>query len=201
MNERVKRWKEKLTKENMAVLALLGLLFMVIALPTGGGKGKGAGEEIRSGQSVSETESGEGADIPPETAGQAYAEDMERRLEELLSCMDGVGQVKVMVTMSASEEKVVEKDVPSSAESILETDSAGGTRESVSNTQEEGTVYITDASGSRTPYVKKTLEPSVEGVTVVAQGGGNPVIQKSVTEVIEALFDVDAHKIRVVKMK
>mgnify|MGYP006875711212 CR=1 FL=1 len=38
-------------------------------------------------------------------------------------------------------------------------------------------------------------------VTVVAQGGGNAVVQKNITDVIQALFGVEAHKIKVVKMK
>ena len=53
----------------------------------------------------------------------------------------------------------------------------------------------------RDSYVSKIREPSIEGVTVVAQGGGNAVIQKNITEVIQALFGIEAHKIKVVKMK
>jgi stage III sporulation protein AG len=41
----------------------------------------------------------------------------------------------------------------------------------------------------------------VEGVSVVAQGGGDSQIQKNITEVIQALFGIEAHKIKVVKMK
>ena len=33
MGDRLASWKKKLTKENMAILALLGILLMVIALP------------------------------------------------------------------------------------------------------------------------------------------------------------------------
>ena len=39
------------------------------------------------------------------------------------------------------------------------------------------------------------------GITVVAQGGGNAVIQKNISDVLEALFHIEAHKIKVVKMK
>ena len=40
----------------------------------------------------------------------------------------------------------------------------------------------------------------VEGVTVLAQGGDSPVLKKNITEVIEALFDIEPHKIKVAKM-
>jgi len=38
-------------------------------------------------------------------------------------------------------------------------------------------------------------------VTVLAQGGDKPLIQKQITEMIEALFGLEPHKIRVAKMK
>lgn len=47
----------------------------------------------------------------------------------------------------------------------------------------------------------KEVSPVIEGVSVVAQGGGNPLIQKNITEVIQALFGIEVHKIKVVKMK
>lgn len=131
----------------------------------------------------------------------SYTQEVENRLEALLSSMDGVGEVKVMVTLSSSVEQVVEKDVPYSMDTTKETDSAGGSRDVVNSKQEETTVYVTDQAGNKTPYISKTLEPAIEGVTVVAQGGGNAVVQKNITDVIQALFGVEAHKIKVVKMK
>ena len=106
-----------------------------------------------------------------------------------------------MVTLRSFGQQVVEKDIPQETERTEETDSAGGTRQTKSERKEESTVYVTDADGSRTPYVTETIQPRVEGVTVVARGGGDARIQKNITEVIEALFDIEAHKIKVVKMK
>ena len=47
----------------------------------------------------------------------------------------------------------------------------------------------------------KTLQPVVEGVVVVAQGGDRPEVSKNITEAIVALFDIEPHKIKIVKMK
>lgn len=44
-------------------------------------------------------------------------------------------------------------------------------------------------------------ETQVEGVVVVAEGGGNGVIVQKITEVVRALFDVDSHKIKVIESK
>ncbi|MBQ8559688.1 MAG: hypothetical protein IJ439_06895 [Tyzzerella sp.] len=42
-------------------------------------------------------------------------------------------------------------------------------------------------------------DESVAGVAVVAEGGDNAVIVRNITEVVQALFDVDSHKIMVMK--
>lgn len=201
------KWKKKLTKENMAVVALLGLLLMVIAIPAdrfSGDVQENAGKDTQEGTSATQEgmETGEAADGgDAASGGEGYAKRMEEELQELLSAMEGVGEVKVMITIRDLGEQVVEKDVPSESGWVSETDSAGGTRESESARQEESTVYITDSEGNRTPYISQTTQPEIEGVTVVAQGGGDTLIQKNITEVIQALFDIEAHKIKVVKMK
>ena len=197
MGGRLKTWKKKLTKENMAIMALLGILLMVIAIPvkkTETQKDQTAAPENKS--TASGTQETEEED---NTGG--YAGELEERLESLLASMEGVGNVKVMVTLDSSREQVVEKDIPSTMDTTKETDSTGGSRDVINSRQEETTVYVTDSAGNKTPYVSKIREPSIEGVTVVAQGGGNAVIQKNITEVIQALFGIEAHKIKVVKMK
>ena len=197
MGDRLASWKKKLTKENMAILALLGILLMVIALPVK--KTENAGDE--TGLSDTGSDTMKTSETEKDDGDGSYTQEVENRLEALLSSMDGVGEVKVMVTLSSSVEQVVEKDVPYSMDTTKETDSAGGSRDVVNSKQEETTVYVTDQAGNKTPYISKTLEPAIEGVTVVAQGGGNAVVQKNITDVIQALFGVEAHKIKVVNMK
>ena len=47
----------------------------------------------------------------------------------------------------------------------------------------------------------KTLPPRVEGVLVVAEGAGRGNVNKTIVEIAEALFGVEAHKVKVVKME
>lgn len=192
-------------KDNLIVLVLAGVLLFIIALPTkddrgnaaedkssaqssfqGGGTGSKSGDEISSVGSYG-------------TGQEEYAEQLEARLEEILSGVEGVGRVKVMVTLASSEELVLEKDKPSSRSQTNETDSQGGTRIITQTENDEETVYITEGSNS-TPYVVKTIVPKVEGVVVVAEGCGRGSIDKNVTEIVQALFGVEAHKVKVVKM-
>lgn len=186
--------RARMTKENMIVLALSGVLLMVAALPVDGGKKKEEGEN----ESVQADTLRDKTGLPE---GESDAAGLERRLENFLTCMDGVGRVKVMITFSASEEQVVEKDMPSdSVSQTSENDGAGGSRSTMTRETGESTVYVTGRDGTQSPYVSKTLSAQVEGVTVLAEGGGQRTIQKNITDVIEALFGIEAHKIKVARM-
>ena len=44
--------------------------------------------------------------------------------------------------------------------------------------------------------MSKELAPEVEGVVVIADGGDNAVVAQNITEAVQALFGVEAHKIK-----
>lgn len=104
----------------------------------------------------------------------------------------------VMITLKSSAEKVIEKDVETADEEVTESDSQGGTRTTRNKTRAEATIYSGgDSSGE--PYISKELSPRIEGVLVIAEGGGDSLVKQNITEVIQALFGIDTHKIRIMK--
>ena len=195
-------------KDNFIVLILMGILLVIIALPTGGGPQKAESGGAQSGNSDilsfpgTDTDSGnEGGDMSGDNGSEAsYAAYLEERLTRLLSRMDGVGRVEVMITLKSSRELVVEKEQPVSRSSTNENDSQGGTRSVSQVDSEENTVYRTEGSASE-PYVVKTLVPEIEGVLVVAEGAGSGSVNKTIVEIAQALFGVEAHKVKVVRME
>ena len=112
-------------------------------------------------------------------------------MEETLSLIDGVGQVRVMITLKDTGEKVVEKDV------TRRTDTDEGNAQNTDLSQ--SSVY--ERSGNvEKPYISNELTPQVEGVLVVAQGGGNSMVKQNILQSVMALFPLEAHKITIVKM-
>ncbi len=199
-------------KEKFIIFALAGLLLLIVCLPvkkkeTAAGK-EGAYERIglekNDGQGDGTFESGEESKETFEGTGaedDGYAEEMAGKLEELLSYMEGVGEVRVMITLSSSSEEIVEKDRPVSRSGVTENDGSGGSRSTSDSDSEESTVFITDTDGRQTPYVRKTMQPVIEGVAVLAEGGGQEAVRKNISEAIQALFGIDANKIKIAKMK
>lgn len=203
-------------KSDWVVVALVGVLLLVIAMPLGNEKAaksdgaagdgtlaegmasarKGTGE-TGSGTNGAYTEtSREGGET---SSGEAYVTYLENKLETVLSQMEGVGKVEVMITVSDAGEYVVEKDKKSTATVTSESDSSGGTRTVSENNEEEQTIYV-DTGDETYPYIQKEKLPTVEGVVVVAEGGGSSVVVSNISESVKALLPVEAHRIKVVKM-
>lgn len=171
--------KKHIPKKNQwLIILLVGILLVVIALPTS--NDKKTEEAAVSETEVTEVDTGD------------YADKMERKVAKILNNIEGVGNVKVMITLKESTEKVVEKDVESSRNQ---------TDESLDTSSRESTVYNDNGSSGQSPYVSKEISPAVEGVLVIADGGDNSVIVKNITEAIQALFNVETHKIKVMKGK
>lgn len=198
------RIKKLFSRENLLVLVLAGILLFIIALPSGetGRKAEDTAEEKEENLKLSGTErEGENTfKAAEEEAGLSYVADMERRLTEVLEEMAEVGKVRVMITLKSSGELVVEKEMPVSRSMTTETDAQGGSRTVNTSQVGESVVYSTEG-GSSTPYVVKTYVPEIEGVLVVAEGAGSGTVNRTVTEIVQALFSVEAHKIKVVKME
>lgn len=204
-----KKLKIKFTRDNFLIVFLIGVLLMVIIWPIEDSeKNKGSKSsqwdskgDILNQQSdmIQNAAAGQNADSE-EDALLSYASRLENSLEELLATMDGVGKVRVMITLESSGEAVVEKDVSTAREGTTEVDSAGGSRNTTNISDNEETIYRSEQGSSGVPYVKKILSPRVEGVVVSAQGGGNTQTVRNITEAIQALFGIEAHKIKVVKM-
>lgn len=129
-----------------------------------------------------------------------YITDMEKKLESILSKVSYIGNVEVMITLKASKEQIPLKDIPYTQESLNENDREGGSRINDSIQRDESTVLVTAENGKIVPYIIQELEPKVEGIVVIAEGGDNVKVIKDIMEMAEALFGVPAHKVKVMKM-
>ena len=122
--------------------------------------------------------------------------DVEVRAANILSQINGAGQVEVMVTFKTATEHVVATE-----ERTEEVESNNSGAVSQSRKQEVSIVLTEDGKGNRTPIVLTQNTARVEGVVIVAEGGDQAVVKNALTSAAQALFDVPVHKIVVLKMK
>lgn len=194
-----KRCKRLFRRENLVVLILSGVLLFIVALPVKDSKVR----EPSSGEQNASKEAEKTGGYPSGKEGESaadYCRHLEQELAGILSKMSGVGKVEVMITLKNSGEKVIEKDGQRVESDTAEKDSQGGSR-SISQTDiRESTIYDT-SGGESAPYVVKTLYPAVEGVVVVAEGADTGRNNRDISDAVCALFGIDAHKVKVVKME
>lgn len=187
MKERVFAAVRGMKREQWLICGLAGLLLLVIAAPVKQKEQKKTQEEVTV-QSQEPTD---------DQIRQSY----EKQLESVLSQVEGVGAVQVAVAMESTGKKQVEKDSPEDTSTSSEKGDSGTQRSSQTVTTGETTVYEDTGDGGQTPYISSSTYPEIRGVIVVAQGGGNPVIVQQIQEAVMALFHVEAHEIKVLKMK
>ena len=191
MKDRIIAICRKMKREQWIVCGLAGLLLLVIATP------------VRKTDSLDTAEKNAKEEHVVRTESQlnSIRSEYEQQLTEALSQVEGVGEVNVTVTMESTGKKIVEKDIPQDEQTSSQKDNEGMENSTQSSSTQETTVYEENENGSQTPYISSETYPEIRGVLVVAKGGGDPVIVQQIQEAVMALFHVDAHKIKVLKMK
>ncbi len=172
----MKNWKEMLQKAGPARIGMVVLCGLALIFMSWGGEIFSSGNEVETVEEEKEESSGDSLAV--------YKAEMEQELRELLQSVQGVGTVQVMLTLRASNEKVTLKD--------------NSSRE---DTQEEETVLIEDSDRNSSPYVVQEKEPELEGVVIVCDGGDDTQIKREITEAVSALFQIESHKIKIMKSK
>ena len=104
---------------------------------------------------------------------------MEDRLSFILSQIQGVGEVRVLLTEFCGPE------------SVFQTDG--------SNDRSE-TVIISDGNRTESGLVKQVVSPVYQGAIVVCQGGGSASVRLSVMEAVANVTGIPANRITVLKM-
>ena len=195
-------------KEKWMLLLVCGLILLILSFPPRSKKDKEeeAGSPVVQGQLVPEAKEG---DSDSQTAAgkisgtqedeeRRYEKEMEQRVKDILKNVDGVGEVDVMLTLKSSKEKVLHVDRDRSRSTTEEKDSAGGTRKSQTEEMKESSL-TTGTSGTQEPVIEKELQPEIEGIIISARGGGSAQVKAEISEAMEALFGLPAHKIKVLK--
>jgi len=106
-----------------------------------------------------------------------------------------------MVSPLGSRETVFAIDANGSRSYTKESDGTGGSRETRTEQSNEQTVILTDRQGTDKPLVLREIEPRIEGIVIIAEGGDCPFVRDALTRAARAVLGLDAHMIQVLVMK
>ena len=210
----MKQWKqliEKIGRDRLAILLIGGLLILVISMPVKDDKKADSSQKSTQSltgltEKVSEepaTGSTYDAALSTDQTMQlydTYAAYLEKKLGNALIAINGAGRVKVVVTLEDVGSSIVEKDISYQRDNDNQNDGSTSSSAARYEDQEE-TVYTVDSQGRDIPYVSKQILPSVEGILIVTDGADKENVKKQMKAAVLSLFDLDEHKIAIVKMK
>lgn len=113
----------------------------------------------------------------------------QQELEDILSHISGVGEVKVMVTYSSTFEKSI----------AYEKNTNKNEKKDGDNTVNEISSEISAVLSSGEPFIIKELYPQIQGVLVVADGGDDILVKQNVINAVTTALNIPQHKVCVVK--
>ena len=125
-------------------------------------------------------------------ATEAYVEQLEQRLNQAVKSIRGVGSCRVMITLENGVEYVYASEEKAGSDY-----SAEGDRLSQTDDSESSVILVQTEAGYEGLLVTE-LQPTVKGVLVVCEGGGDPAVQARVTEALTAVLNITAKRVCVV---
>lgn len=136
-----------------------------------------------------------------QVSAEVSQNEIETKLEDILSHISGVGKVRVMITYRVSSSITPVYDETSKISNTIENDESGGTRTITQTENDKQIVYKENSDGSKEPITKNTESPKMEGAIIVAEGAENAEIKTNIIEAVEAATGLATHKIQVFKME
>lgn len=157
------------------VIGILGLLLIVVS------------EFIP--KSKSNNESNDSSSLSDTSYSNSFKTQTEKELKDIISKIDGVGEVSLMLTLDGTTEYVYAEDVDTQNDEDSDSKS----------NKYKNEVIIVDSDGNETALVKKIIEPKVKGVVIVCTGGGNLEVKERVIKAVSSALNISTNNICVEK--
>lgn len=123
-----------------------------------------------------------------EDTSSIKTESMESRIENILTCIYGAGEVDVLLTVAEGEEICYQKN---------EDIQIGDNNES----HRTDTVITVDTERNESGLVRQIVPPKYLGAVIVCQGAEDPTVRLAIVDAVAKATGLGADRISVLKMK
>lgn len=162
---------KRLEARDKKLLALLALCLLAGLLLMNWGGGRGDPPKAA-------------AETTPAPLNSSEAE-LEAKLSALLSQVKGAGQVQVLLLYSDSGQQLYAWEQERQAES----DAASST------VRESSKLAVADQQ----PVLLKSSSPAIQGVAVIAEGAGEPLVRERLYQALKSLLNINADQIAIIE--
>lgn len=116
-----------------------------------------------------------------------YCLDTEKRLAEFLKNIEGVGEVRVYLTVNGEEEYVYATE--------------GKTSISENKKEEERKYVMIGGSSDKTALVETVKSPKINGAVIACSGCDSAAVQEKIYKAVSTALDIPTSQIYVTKLK
>ncbi|MBQ8824761.1 MAG: hypothetical protein IJZ64_05955 [Ruminococcus sp.] len=116
-----------------------------------------------------------------------YCDNLNSKLEKILSSIDGVGECHVCVTTNGTSQYSYAKN---------KDESTWNEKQEV-----EQKYVILKKENNEIPIIESIYNPEINGVVIVCEGGNSNVVKEKVYKAVSALLNIKTDKIYVDKLK
>ena len=179
------KWLSELKKIGflrLGLLAVAAIILIICSLPQNQLSNLNqAGTYSNQAQSM-----GSSLDTDGDTSLFSYEHELEKRLEQILGGME-VLEKSIQLEENKQE---IEKGSGESLEKSV-----------TSSLSKKNEALLTGNTSGSMPYIIKEMSPSIQGVVVAARGNITQTKIREISEAVQALFGIEAHKIKVIEKK
>ena len=122
--------------------------------------------------------------VPAPQEMQTETDDLQDRLSEILSVVQGAGKVKVLLTQARGEQMVSQTDIQEREDALT-----------------EDTVIVTGSDRSQNGLICQRIPPKYLGAVIVCQGADKAVVRLALVEAVSNATGLSTDAITVLKMK
>ena len=129
---------------------------------------------------------------------ETYTQQLEAKVTNLVSQIDGVGNCSVMITLENGVENVYANSEKNSNDSTDDYNGEGN-QKTTERKDSEQNIVVVDGSDGKEALMVTQKEPTVKGVVVVCDGADNPVVVQRVTDAVTTALNIKSNRVSVVK--
>lgn len=134
------------------------------------------------------------------TSADTYEKKVESQLQSIIGQIEGVGKVRVMVTLQSGVENVFEQDDKTTADKSQDSQKDGSVQTQDNSNSEQNPVVIQNGDGGQQALIKTQVQPKIQGVVVVCSGGNNADVCLNVVDTISTALGIPSNHISVSQM-
>jgi stage III sporulation protein AG len=128
-----------------------------------------------------------------------YSDAIEKKLLKIVEKIQGAGEANVMVTVETGKEYVYAYEERKNTNTSTDKGSGGEIRDENQEDVQKNMIVVNNGDGKETPVLIKELQPKVQGVVIVCEGGDDPIIKNKIVEAVTTVLNISSNRVCVIK--